>query len=493
MKIKPIESFKKTHIYRATIGQIQVETRPDKGQGLVEFALVLPILLLLLLGVFEVGWALRSYIVLANVNREATRFAARGIYLDLDQKNDPMAVGYDKVVSHTLDSLATQLELDLFGGTPNTAMIVTYYNIEPFNFNCEGDTRCAGFDCSRFAYENRDQADFVAGESLNKIEYPWLTDTINDPQNPPPDFYGQVLTIANTTAITAYHFHQGAPFFSRINPADKVVELRSQNNVHNCQLAQKDLPPTNNDVIIVEDIFLQHQLVGLPFVTAFVPDPFPLYTHTAMRVASDIRETATPTTTTDCPLKPIIIPASKVGAIHQGETISVTIENSPDVPGNFGYLDWNLANHASGELEEALLDSSKTDEFKEPETHPSDTTINIGDWVEANPGEHAEVTPELDALIAADDLIIVPIWDDSDCLVSGGGTCTNAQSGGSPESKKFKIFTFAVLKVKNYIYGSGDDCDSVKSGNQKCLVFEFSHFDPNVCSCETSDPFCDKP
>ena len=45
--------------------------------GEVEMAIISPLLFLLFIGVLEVGWAIRGYIVLLNADREATRFAAR--------------------------------------------------------------------------------------------------------------------------------------------------------------------------------------------------------------------------------------------------------------------------------------------------------------------------------------------------------------------------------------------------------------------------------
>lgn len=84
----------------------------QKGQSLVEMALITPILLILFIGVFEVGWVLRGFIVLSNANREATRFAAKGTYLnfrdfadtDGDGKADvdPEIVGYDDVLAPQL-------------------------------------------------------------------------------------------------------------------------------------------------------------------------------------------------------------------------------------------------------------------------------------------------------------------------------------------------------------------------------------------------------
>jgi len=48
--------------------------RPD-GQGLVEFALVLPVLLLILMGVFDFGRAVFAYNSLSNAAREGARVA----------------------------------------------------------------------------------------------------------------------------------------------------------------------------------------------------------------------------------------------------------------------------------------------------------------------------------------------------------------------------------------------------------------------------------
>jgi len=57
--------------------------RKQKGQGMTEFALILPLLLLLLLGVIEAGRVIWAYITVQNAAREATRYAVTGRpYLD---------------------------------------------------------------------------------------------------------------------------------------------------------------------------------------------------------------------------------------------------------------------------------------------------------------------------------------------------------------------------------------------------------------------------
>ncbi len=47
----------------------------EQGQELVEFALLLPLLMLLLLGVIEFGLAVMRYNAVANVGREVARYA----------------------------------------------------------------------------------------------------------------------------------------------------------------------------------------------------------------------------------------------------------------------------------------------------------------------------------------------------------------------------------------------------------------------------------
>lgn len=51
------------------------ERRPHSGQTLVEFALILPIFVLVLVGLFDFGRAIYAYNTIANAAREAARVA----------------------------------------------------------------------------------------------------------------------------------------------------------------------------------------------------------------------------------------------------------------------------------------------------------------------------------------------------------------------------------------------------------------------------------
>src|ERR1043165_3232610 len=51
-------------------------SRPEGAQAIVEFALVLPILMVMLVGIFEVGRLLFIYTAVTNASREAARFGS---------------------------------------------------------------------------------------------------------------------------------------------------------------------------------------------------------------------------------------------------------------------------------------------------------------------------------------------------------------------------------------------------------------------------------
>jgi len=53
-------------------------TRGEGAQGLVEFALVVPVLFILVFGIIDFGNALKSYITTSSAAREAARYASIG-------------------------------------------------------------------------------------------------------------------------------------------------------------------------------------------------------------------------------------------------------------------------------------------------------------------------------------------------------------------------------------------------------------------------------
>lgn len=462
--------------------------RSGRGQSLVETAVALPVFMLLLLGVFEVGWALRAYLVLANVNREATRFAARGVYLDLKQKGDPTLVGYDKVVSHTYDALSAQLNpLSLDAAAGNSSMIVTYYNVEPQAFVCPGDEDCSDYDCSQFEL---DHPGYVAGESYNIIEYPLLSPPAPLAANPElPDWYtNPVLSVSNTKPITGYYFYQGLATdinaLSRIDPEQKVAEVRAENNKQNCELLKKRLPPASNNVIVVENIYYLEQLVGLPFISVFIPDPIPLYTHTAMRMVTNVRALDEPDEeASDCELLPFAIPESAISGHIQGQEFIIPYETDV-IPGSFGWVEWDSdANSSAGsQLDNLQNPGNAGRDYDEPPGGTDDDAIDMYiDWLEANPGATVsnDIRDQIQGYINSGRVFYFPVWRDvctTDCD-------TYYMDGGTNAS--YRVMTYVALKIKgqaSYMIGNNPQCDPTNTtGVKRCLIFEFSHFEPGRC------------
>ena len=57
---------------------LKIRLNREDGQALTEFALVLPLLVFLLIGIMEIGWVFMNAWLIANASREGARAAALG-------------------------------------------------------------------------------------------------------------------------------------------------------------------------------------------------------------------------------------------------------------------------------------------------------------------------------------------------------------------------------------------------------------------------------
>lgn len=87
--------------------------REDRGQSLVEFALVLPLLLLLLFGIVEFALAWRSSQVITNAAREGARAAVIGT----SSEADVQAVVDSRLEAGGLDPASATVRLVLCSGS----------------------------------------------------------------------------------------------------------------------------------------------------------------------------------------------------------------------------------------------------------------------------------------------------------------------------------------------------------------------------------------
>lgn len=76
----------------------------EKGQAMVEFALVLPILILILCGIIDFGWIFGNQLLANNASREAARYSAVHYYDSSSDNDQEIARGIVLARAPTLSS-----------------------------------------------------------------------------------------------------------------------------------------------------------------------------------------------------------------------------------------------------------------------------------------------------------------------------------------------------------------------------------------------------
>ena len=112
----------------ARIRTVLKRWRSDEGAELIEFALVLPMLLLVVLGIAEFGFMFQRYEVITNAAREGARIAVLPGYSTTDVQNRVAAyVTQGRVPTTTTNPTVTVIDVDipLPGGVPIGAKRVT--------------------------------------------------------------------------------------------------------------------------------------------------------------------------------------------------------------------------------------------------------------------------------------------------------------------------------------------------------------------------------
>jgi Flp pilus assembly protein TadG len=127
----------------------------SSGQSLIEFALVLPMLLVLVFGIVEFGNAWRHYQLITNTAREGARVAV----LPSSNATVVNSVIDDRLNGSGLDANQATVTLKILDfGDPNYANSADTVTIAyPYNFVFLGpviDLMCTGFGCSGGAYSS---------------------------------------------------------------------------------------------------------------------------------------------------------------------------------------------------------------------------------------------------------------------------------------------------------------------------------------------------
>ena len=366
------------------------------GQSMVETAIAMPLLILMFLGVLEVGWALRGYLVLANVNRESVRFAVKTGTLDFSQ-TDPVAIGYGFVMSHTMASLADQLDLHFDGPETNATMILSHFVIDT-------GLPCATFSGGTYVFDSAN-CDCTDGDTSDSdgdgTDWFSLDDLVIHPATPGYAHYAQTYGISDTT---------------RLSDGDYAVEaekLKLENNRLNCVVLKTGVAAemTSNNLIVAEVFHKQPQLLGAPLVSNPLTDPIPLYSHTAMRIAVSRDAETTDTVGPVCELAPFAFQ-------YTGGPATLDMCQTGGGCTNFEWLAWNQSSTNNNDYLAYALENQRLsiNGYTNP-NNSSDHILSLGDRIpQSSFIPNSSIEPRLDALQNA--TIQVPIID-------GSGDLTN--------------------------------------------------------------------
>lgn len=211
--------------------------RQFRGQSLVEFTVLLPLLLIMLSGLIEFGFLLNDYLDLIDATREVARFAT-----DEDPLRD---------------------ESGTFNPDPTHAP-------EPKGF----------YDR---VWANTDRALDMGGQLQ--------LDPTSD------DVIVSLFTIHFDTVAQRYPLLQGGNggengWRQWGNHTSKFTSAEVQTIVTDSAASTGTTPP-NTGVVLVEIYYDYHMLMSLPWITAFVPDPVTLHAY-AIMPNSALEPTPTP-------------------------------------------------------------------------------------------------------------------------------------------------------------------------------------------------------
>jgi hypothetical protein len=225
------------------------DRKTERGQSLLETAIVLMVLVILLYGVVEVGFGLRNYLLVSNANREAARFAARGQFTD-EQIADRLisSGGVERIGGEDVPFLRAQA-ITATAATRNTGIIITTIMMDDEgNFEDEDVTRYADgvFSCG-------DCAGVSAG---------YIVDADRGLRVLPPDEYAD-YSLVDLDDIQDTH----GPVTDQINDEREAEPY--------------NLPRLDNQIIVVETFFMHR-----PWGRGLLPDPWVMYVKTEMRVAT---------------------------------------------------------------------------------------------------------------------------------------------------------------------------------------------------------------
>ncbi len=209
--------------------------KDQNAQSFVELALILPVLLMLSAGLVEIGFYVYSYLTLLDLTREAARFASLRdpFTLDVDGGTLPDDACSDSVLHYYFDTACIILDP---GFNPTL----------PFDTNID-DITISVLTISGNVVTNRWPADGDGVWSLSTASNAWAGS-----ESWTKDCAGNVV--------------RSEPFFTN---AELVSRFQAG-------------APTNKGLVIVEAYYCYHQVLNLPLLSDFLPNPIRMHAYSIM-------------------------------------------------------------------------------------------------------------------------------------------------------------------------------------------------------------------
>jgi hypothetical protein len=212
-----------------------------RGQSIVEFALMAPILLILLSGLFEFGFMFSHYLAVLDAARNAARFSSDSMYSTTDGiLNCTTKDFYRQTACEAMENLAQE--------EPTIALCLP--GVPPTD------------DCDGVTFETMDDI-IVSVFSVERL-YP----------------AGEsILRFARGSACPEWGWSYAAELAGKSQCDGSRVGLHlSQFTTGDVSaLLDKSDKANNTGFILVEINFNYNQILGLPWFTQFVSDPVPFY------------------------------------------------------------------------------------------------------------------------------------------------------------------------------------------------------------------------
>jgi hypothetical protein len=270
--------------------------RGRRGQSLVELALAMPVLLIMLSGLLEFGFALNQYLNALDAAREGARFAADGDPTKRDVDNTVGSPTYGQVVyigdcTQTSDyyHLASCVAQNTMAPVPlNPAtddIVISVFRV--LNGNVFGRWPYCGGQGNAYDATNPNcpnDPPYLANHSWPETQGEWHQwgrgDQCGDPS---PDSLDQTGQGIRHNGCDGNPPVPGTTGYSTCNPQTDFTCNPSRFTMSQVQ-ALLDPHAPNTAVVVVEVFYNYNMILKLPWITAFVPDPERLHSYTIIPV-----------------------------------------------------------------------------------------------------------------------------------------------------------------------------------------------------------------